>query len=135
MTPKLPPRFYADLIGKPFLDGGVGPDFYGCVALTAVIQRRQGRTVPDYPATIAEFHRQFDSTAGILGPCRRIEAAEPGCVVLLRMLDDAPHLGTMIDPYRVFHTTSQLGRATIESLSETIWRRRVLGFYLPEAAL
>lgn len=129
---RLPANLYADLIGKPFAEGGRGPDAYDCLGMAITLQRRQGRYVPDFASSMDEFHRQFGD--GILGPCSKLDAALPGCVVLLRTGINERHIGTMIDPYRMIHTMAGLTNgACIERAVTLPWAQRVLGYYMPEA--
>ena len=130
---RLPAYLYADLIGKPYAEGARGPAAYDCLGLALELQRRQGRRVPDFASTRAEFNRQIGE--GVLGPCRQISEARPGCVVLLRMTDDQRHIGTMVDPWRMFHTQRDLVTgAAVDGLLRPAWQRRVLGFYMPEVS-
>lgn len=129
----VPARIYADLIGKPFLAGGRGPNSYDCVGLTIEFQRRRGLVLPAYLSDEAELHRQL-AAGGVLADCHRLPAAEPGCVALLRGFDgEERHLGNMLDPYRMLHVSRNFATCT-EILCRSVWRTRVLGFYRMEAA-
>jgi cell wall-associated NlpC family hydrolase len=129
---QLPARIYSNLPGLPYRDGGRGPTFFDCLGLAIELQRLQGRMVLDYSSTLEEYERQLGPARGVLGPAVRLESPEPGCVVLLRMPEGRPHLGTMLDRYRMLHTTEQTRAAVIESLTGPLWSRRVLGYYAPE---
>jgi cell wall-associated NlpC family hydrolase len=61
----LSPRLYADLLGKPFADGGRGPDSFDCVGLAIEVQRRRGLDIPDFVSSQAELHRQM-AAGGLL---------------------------------------------------------------------
>jgi cell wall-associated NlpC family hydrolase len=119
---------YADLVGKPFEEGGRGPEAYDCIGLAIELQRRRGLTVPAFLSSEAELHRQL-ATGGFLDGCKKLEAAEYGCVVLFRTGIHQHHLGTMIARYRMIHTTAQTRGAVIESILGPLWERRILGFY------
>ena len=129
---QFPAKLYADMIGKPFAAGARGPSAYDCVGMVLELQRRQGRDLGDFASTPEEFHRQYDGVRGIFGPCVRVEKPVGGCIVLLRMLGDERHVGTMIDPWRMIHTSSAIGSGKIERLLGSEWTRRVIGYYLPD---
>lgn len=132
MIAAISPRLYIDLIGKPFAAGGRGPSAYDCVGLTVLLQRRLGHDLPDYASTPDEQARQYSMDGGMLGPCRRVERPQPGCVVLMHGMDAECHLGTMTDRFRMIHA-SVLSRSVVqEVLSRSIWGARVMGFYAPE---
>jgi cell wall-associated NlpC family hydrolase len=118
---------YSDLLGKPFEEGGRGPDTYDCVGLAIEIQRRRGISVPDFISSEAELHRQL-SQGGMLEGCRKLKAAVPGCVVLVKM-PEGHHLGTMIDTWRILHTTAQTKGVVVERILGPMWVRRILGYY------
>jgi cell wall-associated NlpC family hydrolase len=119
---------YADLVGKPWSKGARGPEAYDCLGLAIEIQRRRGFTVPDFLSTEAELHRQL-AGGGFLAGCKKLEAPEYGCVVLLRTGVYEHHLGTMIAGHRMIHTTAQTRGAVTESILGPLWQRRILGFY------
>jgi cell wall-associated NlpC family hydrolase len=119
---------YADLVGKPWSEGARGPEAYDCLGLAIEIQRRRGFTVPDFLSSEAELHRQL-AGGGFLAGCKKLEAAEYGCVVLFRTGIHEHHLGTMIARHRMIHTTAQTRGAVIEPILGPLWERRILGFY------
>lgn len=124
------PRLYADLIGKPFAEGGRGPSEYDCLGLALEFQRRLGKVLPAYLSDEAELHRQL-AAGGVLDDCHRLTVAEPGCVVLLSNPEGGRHLGCMIDGYRMLHVSAHLATC-VEVLGRSLWRTRVLGFYRME---
>lgn len=126
---QLAPRFYADLIGKPFAHGGRGPSTYDCVGLAEEVLRRMGVCLPAHLSDEAELHRQL-APGGLLEEPRKLNGPEPGAVVLLRSPDPAErHVGIMVDPYRMLHCSEDAGSVVREVLSNSFWGRRVVGFY------
>ena len=123
-------RLYADLIGKPFQEGGRGPSAYDCVGLCMEFQRRRGLVLPAYLSDEAELHRQL-AAGGVLDDCHRLAAPEPGCVALLRNFEGGRHLACMVDLYRMLHVSRDVATCT-EILGRSIWRTRVVGFYRME---
>jgi hypothetical protein len=132
MINMIPARMYSDLLGKPFAEDGRGPDAYDCVGLAMEVARRRGFKLPVYVSDPAELHRQL-AAGGVLSEARRLDIPEAGCIALTRMLGDDRHIVTMVDSYRLLHTSKQTGRAVVERILEPIWQRRVLGFYRLEA--
>jgi cell wall-associated NlpC family hydrolase len=132
----LPPKFYSDLIGKPWRAGARGPDAYDCLGVAMKITRRRGIALPEYESSAEERARSFDEDRGVLGPARAIEGPEPGAVVLLRSIGfyTGLHLGVMLGPYSMIHACEGVGSVIIEPLARSVWAKRVIGFYLPEAA-
>jgi hypothetical protein len=129
----LAPRLYADLIGKPFVADARGPGAFDCVGLACEILKRRGIAVPAFLSDEAELHRQL-AAGGILAGASPLPHAEAGCIALFRMFDGDHHIGTMIDACRLLHTSLQTKRAVTESILGPLWNRRLLGFYLLEAA-
>ena len=121
------PKLYQDLIGAPFVERGRGPGF-DCVGLAMEFQRRRGLLLPAFLSEPEELHRQL-AQGGILEDARRLDAPEPGCVVLLRTGLHQRHLGSMVDRYRMLHTEQSVGCAVVVRLLENYWLTRVLGFY------
>jgi cell wall-associated NlpC family hydrolase len=125
---KLSARLFFDLIGTPYVACGRGPAGYDCVGLAIELQRRMGRSVPDFISSEAELHREL-AAGGFLYGCSRLEHAEAGCVALFRVGVNEHHLGTMIDAFRMLHTQAQTGGAVIETILGPLWGRRLLGYY------
>lgn len=124
----IPARIYVDLIGKPFERGARGPEKYDCVGLALEMARRLGKHPPNYLSDEEELHRHLAADGSALADCKCIDAAEPGCVVLLRMNENLRHLAFMVDSSRMLHTTARTG-CVIERVTDPLWKPRVLGFY------
>jgi cell wall-associated NlpC family hydrolase len=119
---------YADLLDKPFREGARGPSAYDCVGLASEVLERLGRKLPPFVSDIAELHRQL-AAGGALEDSRRIEHPVAGCVALVRMVDDERHVGIMVDPYRMLHTSRQTQFPVVERILTPLFQRRILGFY------
>lgn len=120
------PRLYVDLIGKPFAESARGPESFDCLGLVLEVARRIGKTLPEYVSSEEELHRQLGSGGEALGGLQRIEAAEPGAVVLLRGVP--AHLGIMIDRWWMLHSAAGLG-CVRERISSPLIAGRIAGFY------
>lgn len=120
---------YGDLLGKPWQEDARGPDAYDCLGLTIEVQRRRGLAVPDFVSSEAELHRQL-AGGGFLADCIKLDAAEPGCVALVKMGVNEHHLGIMIDRFRILHTTKQTKGVVRERVLGPLWARCIVGFYV-----
>lgn len=130
MTHTLPSRLFADLIGKPWVDSARGPDAYDCLGLAIEVTRRRGHVMPAYLSDEATLHREMAADGCALGLLTRVPAPEPGDIVLLRSSSALGyHLGVMVDSYRMLHASEPAGAVVLETISRTLWKRRVLGFY------
>lgn len=129
----LPAAIYRDLVGKPFVAGGRGPNEYDCLGLAMEIARRRGFAIPAYESTAQELTRTLRE--GALGPCVQIERPESGAVVLLRSGGGPTdrHITVMLDHRRMIHADEIAGQVVIENLVFSGWSRRLLGFYRLEA--
>ena len=130
---RLDTLLFLDLVGSPYVADARGPAAFDCLGLAIEMQRRLGRTVPEFVSREEELHRQL-AEGGFLAGCSRLERAEAGCVALFKMprLDrerGMHHLGTMLDPFRMLHTSAQTGGAVIESILGPLWQLRCMGFY------
>ena len=125
----LPRSLYADLLGKPFVEGARGPEAYDCVGLAMELERRRGAVLPAYLSDAAELHRQL-AAGGAFSECERLPFPTAGCAVLMRSLGGpARHIGVMLDPVRMIHASLPAKSVVIEALARSLWGARVLGFY------
>jgi len=114
-----------DLIGKPFLRGGRGPDAYDCAGLVVEVMRRRGinLTIPDTPA--AESDQLTAMRAILATQWVDVPRAFAGCVVFFK----PQHVAVMLSPTRFIHVAEDVGQVCIERLEGAIWPRRFVGFY------
>lgn len=126
---------YADLVGKPFMWGGRGPEHYDCYGLLMEMFARAGKPI-----------RQFSSTSDLIAIANMMEshgstwvetACAPGVCVAFKMpvkqgdkwVRRITHVGFMVSNDRMIHTWEQSGGVVRERLD--IWRPRIAGFYVP----
>lgn len=116
---------YADLIGKPFAWKGRGPDAFDCYGLMQEIERRNGRTLPDYesPTVMDQVHACIRDNVSLFRPCE----IGPGALVLLRCGWHNSHIGIVLPFDKLLHTWERSGGVTCEQLDP--WRRRIVGSY------
>lgn len=117
----------ADLIGKPFLRGGRGPDSYDCAGLVVEVLRRRGidLVIPDTPVDKGD---QLTSMREILAAkWIPVPRAFPGCLVYFKGLPG--HVGVMLSAFSFIHVADAVGQVCIERLEGSVWPRRFDGFY------
>jgi cell wall-associated NlpC family hydrolase len=120
---------FDDLIGKPFVDMGRGPEGFDCWGIVLEVNRRLGRDLPDYPgvhiceqdvilARIAAHRCEFD----------RVSDPQPGDVVLYKQYGDHLHFGAVIDGARFIHCSEGMG-VKINRFDHPLIRQLIEGFY------
>jgi len=118
---------YMDLLGKPFVRGGRGPNEYDCYGLVREMFKRSGREVPDFtsPGTLEEIEELM---AHSLEEARwvRVEPRTIGALITFRVEGMGAHVGYMLSDDRFLHTTEATG-VTTERLTNGGFRP--LAFY------
>lgn len=122
----LPAHIYADLVGKPFEDGGRGPDTFDCWGVLQAIQRRLGNTPTDFPSR-PELLQQV--VADEWQPIQRDQIL-PGDAILLRssMAKYTWHIGVVVDSFTMLHARESVG-VCAERIDSPAYTRRIVGFY------
>ncbi len=123
----------ADLVGKPFADGGRGPEAYDCWGLALEVFRRYGVELPDYRIGA------YDSAA-IYGTYQRekrrwieIRAGEPPVPALIFMRFNAAvgnHVGVYLGAGRFIHAREK-ALSCIERTDHLYWKQAIVGYYVP----
>lgn len=121
----------ADLIGKPYAHGGRGPEAYDCFGLFAELCRRRGLALPPEPNPPTREGEAAAIQAAIARDrWRRLDAPEPGCAVVFRIVPPyVTHIGMVLDDRMRFVHVRQGTDVTIERLSGPLWASRIAGFY------
>ncbi len=119
-------KLYADLIGKPFLEGARGPEAYDCWGLLQAVLRRMGHNPTDFPSDPALL---LQAVSDEWQPLDR-EPIEPGDGILLRstIARYVWHVGVVVSPGRYLHARESVG-ACVERFDTPAVRRRTAGFY------
>ena len=127
---------YADLVGKPFRDGGRGPDAYDCWGLAKEVFTRAGwRNLPDYPISCydaANISRQIDEERP---QWIRLDAPEAPCLIAIRFntVRLVNHCAVYIGNGKMLHIREKTA-AVIERIDSIMWRRRIEGYYILKGA-
>lgn len=122
-----------DLIGKPFKDGGRGPDSYDCYGLAKEVYHRYGIELPDYTVSCKDASKIDETVATekkLWIEIDRESIIVPTLVVMrfnYGMLCN--HTGVYIGGDRIIHTINKKF-AHIININDTFWNRKIAGFYI-----
>lgn len=121
---------FDDLLGRPFADGGRGPDTYDCWGLVREVYRRYGASLPDYPVSAMDavrIARQMEQEAGGWAEVKR--PLPVPCLVVIRLACGSwvNHAGVYIGDGRFIHAYKTTG-VIIDRIKR--WRSMIVGFYV-----
>jgi cell wall-associated NlpC family hydrolase len=108
-------RSAMDLLGKPYKNGGRGPDAFDCSGLVYFAYKKSGLTLP------VTAEEQGKGGGGVSR-----EAILPGDLVVFRIKRDF-HVGIMLNDKEFIHASKSRGVA-IDDLSLPYWARSLQGF-------
>ena len=123
-----------DLVGVPFVDKGRDPQTgLDCWGLLIEVQKRYGRTIPDFDiscnngAEIFHFFRELKNT------WKEVNGKpEPGDGIALALMENhrniVQHFGTFIGKGRFIHTLKETG-VIISRTNNLIYQARIKGYY------
>ncbi len=122
---------YSDLLGKPFVLGGRGPDCYDCVGLCMELRRRAGLEFIDVNSP---EHLDLAVIDGMVecGKCKfvRIDKPQPWCVVTFKMkCRYIAHIGLVLPGLSKFIHTRLRTNVIVERLNNEYWHKKIDGFY------
>ncbi|MCE5306378.1 MAG: C40 family peptidase [Acidobacteriales bacterium] len=122
------------LIGKPFVDGGRGPDGYDCIGLVLAVYRDvYGIELPDYDIGATAVRDIADAIQTAAGSPRwtRSGPETAPAVVVMALHEEHPdlvnHCGVCIGG-RILHTIKGIG-AHVFTLPSPVWNGRIKGYY------
>lgn len=122
------------LLGKPFVNGGRGPDNYDCWGLVCEVFRMYGMELPDYKIScedVSRIHNEIDVQKQYWSRCETGEIPTPALVVLrFNQAIFCNHTGVYIGDGRFIHTAEKMG-VHIDRTDSPAWRRKIEGFYIP----
>lgn len=121
----------ADLIGKPFRDGGRGPDGYDCWGLVIEVMRRCGQELPDYKIGALEFAKIGAEIEQQRPMWRRLVKLSPPCLLLIRLnvAFFCNHIGVYIGEELFIHAREKTG-VCLDRVTSPAWAKRIEGFYV-----
>ena len=122
----------ADLVGRPFFDGGRGPGAFDCWGLCMEAFRRFGYELPEYP--IGAFETEAIHAQIIEDRQKWQEMAFPvrPCLVLMRFgsADLVNHCGVYLGNLLMMHTRKTTG-SVIERINTRVFKSIIKGFVAP----
>ena len=126
---KYTPVTVSDLIGKPFLYGGRGPDHYDCYGLVSEIYKRRGIALP--PLLSATSYKAIDP---IFQNEKKgyIKIDKPEAYAIVSFIIRPPfvsHVGVVLENEKSFIHVLQKRFVAIEQLSSQSWNHRIEGYY------
>ena len=116
------------LIGKPFIDGGRGPEGYDCYGVLRAVYSEHGVELPEinvsvYAAKLAQGVIDLEAASR----WEKIDSPEVPCAVLMRGSQGfADHIGVWIGGGKIIHT--QINQGVIVQRRHDL-KNRIKGFY------
>lgn len=120
---------YLDLLDKPFMWGGRGPEYFDCYGLCMELARRNGQIIPDSiwsedPAMIDEL-----VAATEMKGFEKVDSPQSGDFVGFMLRPPyVSHIGYMLNETDFIHITRGT-RVTRERINSLQWQRKIAGFY------
>lgn len=123
---------FNDMIGKPFINRGRGPEGYDCWGVVREIYRRCGVEIPDYSLS-ADACRQIQKTVNdersILDNWYEIKEPQTPCLILIKAHPAfTQHLGVYAGRGKFLHARKDTG-VVAEKLTSPLWSKKIAGFY------
>lgn len=98
---------FADLIGKPFIEGGRGPDAYDCVGLLKECWFRWHKfELPEYPYFNEPEVRSLLIDKEIDLRWKKLPWIEPGAALLVRIAGFGAHVGFVVSETKMIHSST-----------------------------
>lgn len=121
-----------DLIGKPFVNGGRGPDGFDCYGLAREVMRRFDQPLPPDLSCdalhAASCELEFDRQR-LLRCWRPVLIPAPGTLIAIK---NHPlyvnHVGVLLSGGRFIHCLERLG-VCLDLVHSPAWSRRIHGYY------
>lgn len=118
-------------IGKPFKDGGRGPE-YDCWGLVKAVFQEFGIKLPDYRISCFASEEINAKIAECRGQWRPLREPKVPCLVVLKADPDVPesctHCGVYVAPGKFLHTLIKTG--VIQTRTDhAYWKTRIEGYY------
>ena len=120
-----------DLIGKPFADGGRGPELFDCWGLVIEVMRRHGISLPDYQISALAFDRIGEEIERQRPIWKRLDGPIDPCLVVVRFNSSCPnHCGVYLGSGQFIHAREK-AKVCIDRINSPAWAHRIEGFYVP----
>ncbi len=122
---------FTDLLGKPFANGGRGPEEYDCYGLATEVFNRFSINLPDFRISCEDASGINSTIDDERKRWERCDTPETPSIVVMRFNSRFyNHVGVYIGKGKFIHTAKKIG-VRIENISELYWKHRIEGFYKP----
>lgn len=131
---KRPPAWCAKYVGIPFAEKGRGPAGYDCWGLVRAVLAAEFAisSLPDY---VGSYTRTGDKlsvaaavTAGLADGWKRVEKAEAGTLVILRLAGRPWHCAVAVNEHWMLHALVGTN-VCLERMDSMVWNDRIEGLY------
>ena len=121
-----------DFIGIPYVDKGcsmVGADCYGLARMitSEIYNKKMPPLNHDYESAF-DFDEMAQAVTRTKQEYFKLDTAEEGCIVLLKVKGIECHIGTVISGNSFIHTLGGHD-SCLERLDSAMWVKRIEGFY------
>lgn len=122
----------ADLIGRPFFDGGRGPGAFDCWGLCMEAFRRFGYELPEYPIGAFESEKIHETITEDRHKWQELPFPSRPCLVLMRLgtVDLVNHCGVYLGNSLMLHTRKKTG-SVVERINTPVFKAIIKGFVTP----
>lgn len=127
---------FTELLGKPFVNEGRGPESYDCYGLATEVFQRYGIELPDYRIS-CEDASKINSTIETekISVWKKCDALEVPSLVVMRFNSHLfNHVGVYIGNGKFIHTAQKTG-VRIDRIDDLYWRHRIEGYYVPKQVI
>ncbi len=129
----------SDLIGKPFVWGGRGPDGYDCFGICKEVARRAGIEYPEVPVSMRNEGCVSDVFSDVIdefnegrSQWRKLEVIglpQPLTTILMQV-HGKWHMGLTISKYGEFIHCVARHKVNITTISNPMWSGTIKGYYV-----
>lgn len=119
----------SDMIGKPFLYGGRGPNAYDCYGVATEVYRRAGSSLPDITSvtSCATQHLAFNSGANRWFD--KVEEPQYLDIILFQIMPKyVTHCGVYLEHGKFIHVMDKIN-VSIEYIDSILWSQKIRGIY------
>ncbi len=121
-----------DLIGKPFKDGGRGPDAYDCYGLAIEVFKRYGIDLPDFKIACRDTKAINGRYLEQKPFWKDVTEEKPAPSLIFMRFNSSigNHVGVYLGQGRFIHARAST-LSCIERINSPVWATAVIGYYVP----
>lgn len=120
-----------DIVGKPYAEGGRGPNSYDCWGVVMYIYRKHGLNLYNYPVSFANMDARQMSDYINEKKKYWVNVGRPQLLAVVLFNDfkgNAAHVGVCLDNEKFIHAEEGVG-VCIDRIEK--WKPFVQGYYMP----